>query len=419
MIISDLHIHSRFSRATSTSLNIANLEKYAKVKGVDLLGTGDFTHPEWIKEIKTELKPDGNGIYKTKTGFPFILSSEVSLIYTDGRGRRVHLVVFAPDLEVVQQITEYLKSKGRVDYDGRPIFNISCPDFVYELKKISDDIEIIPAHIWTPWFGLLGSKSGFDSFEEAFKDQTKHINALETGMSSDPPMNWRLSQLDKLTILSFSDLHSYWPWRIGREATIFDFKELSYNNIIKAIRTKQGLLGTVEVDPGYGKYHVDGHRNCKVSFEPKESKEHNNICPVCKRPLTIGVMNRVEELADRPEDYMPKEPKRFYTLIPLSEIISVIMDKGIATKNVWNEYYRILKAGKSEFDILLNKSKEDLLKVTNEKMAQAIIDNRVGKINVKPGYDGVYGIPLLGKEPPADEPMIKPDVKQKGLNEFI
>ena len=216
-IIADIHIHSRFSRATSKQLNIQNLEKYAKIKGVELLGTGDFTHPEWIKELKQELKEDGSGILKTKTGFPFILQTEISLIYTqDGSGRRVHLIVLASNFEVVEKITEYLKTHGRVDYDGRPIFKIPCDEFVRELKKISEEIEVIPAHIWTPWFSLFGSKSGFDSVEECFKEQSKHIFALETGLSSDPAMNWRLSALDKYTLVSNSDLHSFWPWRIGR-----------------------------------------------------------------------------------------------------------------------------------------------------------------------------------------------------------
>ncbi len=244
MIIADLHIHSRFSRATSHQLNLENLEKYAKIKGVDVLGTGDFMHPEWIKELKENLT-EKQGILYSKTGFPFVLQTEISFMYTQaGKGRRVHLVILAPSFEVTDKITAYFKSFGRVDYDGRPIFGRDVMTITRDLKAISNDIEIIPAHIWTPWFGILGSKSGFNSLKEAFGDQIKHIHAIETGLSSDPPMNWRISEIDNFTIISCSDLHSFWPWRLGREATLFDFP--------------------------------DGHRNSGISFSPQQSKEHNN-----------------------------------------------------------------------------------------------------------------------------------------------
>ena len=256
-VIADLHLHGRFSRATSTKLDIPNLEKYARLKGVNLLGTGDFTHPEWQKELKSTLVHEQNGIYQTSTGFSFLLSTEISLIYTQGgKGRRIHNIVFAPSMDVVMQITEALGKRGRLDYDGRPIFKIPCPEFVELLRGISTDIEVIPAHAWTPWFSLFGSMSGFDSLQECFQDQTKHIHAVETGLSSDPPMNWRLSQLDKLQLVSFSDAHSFWPWRLGREATLFDLKELSYANLIDAIRTGKGLTETIEFFPEEGKYWV-------------------------------------------------------------------------------------------------------------------------------------------------------------------
>ena len=318
-VIADLHLHSKYSRATSKQLDIANLEKWAKVKGLNLLGTGDFTHPEWIKELKANISDDGTGILKSKGGMNFILQTEVSLIYSQGgKGRRVHNVLLAPSFDVVAQITEYFLKHGRIDYDGRPIFKIPCDEMTYELKKISDDVEVIPAHIWTPWFSLFGSMSGFNSVEDAFKDQTKNIHALETGLSSDPPMNWRLSQLDKYSLVSCSDSHSFWPWRIGREATIFELKELTYKGLIKALRTKEGLLGTIEVDPAYGKYHFDGHRNCKICLSPKESIKLKDICPVCGKQLTIGVDHRVNELADREEGFKPKGAKDFKRLIPLS-----------------------------------------------------------------------------------------------------
>src|SRR3989338_2357073 len=302
-IIADLHIHSRFSRATSKELNIKNLEKYAKIKGLNLLGTGDFTHPEWLKELKNELTEDETGILKTKTGFNFILQGEISLIYTqDGKGRRIHNVLLAKNLDVVEQINEALLKRGRLDYDGRPIFNLSCIEFTEMMKSIDKDIEIIPAHIWTPWFSLFGSMSGFDSVEECFKDQAKFIHALETGLSSDPAMNWRLSQLDNYTLISNSDSHSFWPWRIGRECNIFDIK-LAYDAFIKSLKTKEGFIETIEVDPSYGKYHFDGHRLCKVCMSPKDAIKNKNICPKCGRKLTIGVLHRVEELADREEGF--------------------------------------------------------------------------------------------------------------------
>jgi uncharacterized protein (TIGR00375 family) len=398
-IISDLHIHSRFSRATSKFLDIKNLEKYAKIKGINLLGTSDFTHPEWIKELKHELTEDETGILKTKNNFPFILQTEVSLIYTDReKGRRVHNVILAPNLEIVDQITEYFLSKGRIDYDGRPIFKIPCDELVESMRKISKDIEVIPAHIWTPWFSLFGSNSGFNSVKDCFKDQAKHIHALETGLSSDPAMNWRLSQLDKYALVSSSDLHSFWPWRIGREATIFDLKKLTYKNIIKALRTKKGLQGTIEVDPNYGKYHFDGHRNCNVCMNPKETIKVKNICPKCKKNLTIGVLHRVEELADRKEGFIPKDAKPFQTLMPLSEIISTLIGSPIASKKTWKIYDNLINKFKNELNIMLEVKKEELIKVIDKKIADAIIKNRKGNIIVQPGFDGEYGKPKFSNK---------------------
>jgi uncharacterized protein (TIGR00375 family) len=397
MIFADLHIHGKYSRATSKDLTIPNLEKYARIKGVSLLGTGDFTQPNWIAHIKESLPEERDGIFYTKTGFPFMLTSEISLIYTqNGKGRRIHNVLLAPSFEVVDQITEWLKTKGRVDYDGRPIFKIPCPEFVESLRKISKDIEIIPAHIWTPHFSLLGEYNTFSTVEECFGDQSKHIHALETGLSSDPAMNWRLSALDKFALVSFSDSHSFWPWKIGREATLFNTK-LNYKEIIRALQTKEGLAGTVEVDPAYGKYHWDGHRACDVVLSPAESRKNNSICPVCKRKLTIGVEHRVEELADRPVGFKPKDVKPFYSLLPLAELIAAVTKKGIATKGTTEIYYKILKLG-NEFDILLNSSEEDIAKVSSPELAKFVMLNRAGKIKVTPGYDGEYGVPIFGEE---------------------
>jgi len=418
-IISDLHIHSRFSRATSKELNIENLEKYAKIKGLHLLGTGDFTHPEWLKELKDNLEEDKTGILKTKDNFSFMLQTEISLIYSqENKGRRIHLVLLAKNFDVVEQITDYLQKIGRIDYDGRPIFDKSCIEVTEALKNIDSEIEIIPAHIWTPWFGLFGSMSGFDSVEECFKDQSKHVYGLETGLSSDPAMNWRLSQLDKYTLVSFSDLHSFWPWRIGREATIFNLKELTYKNIINAIRTKNGLEGTIEVDPSYGKYHFDGHRNCKICMNPKDSVKIKNICPKCGRTLTIGVLHRVEELADREVGFKPKNAKPFNALIPLSEIISTLIGSQLASKKTWKIYYDLINKFGNEFKILLEAKREELQKVVDEKIANAIIKNRQGKITIQPGFDGEYGKPLFSNKDKVEIKTEKPKFEQKGLNDF-
>lgn len=422
-VISDLHIHGRYSRGTSTQLDIKNLEKYARIKGVNLLGTGDFTHPEWVKELKATLSEDNTGVLRTATGFPFILQTEISLIYTqDGKGRRIHNVVLAKSFDVVKQITEALKKRGRVDYDGRPIFKIPCPEFVDMLKQIDSEIEVIPAHIWTPWFSLFGANSGFDSVKECFKDQTKNIHALETGLSSDPAMNWRLSQLDSYSLVSFSDLHSFWPWRIGREATIFELKELTYKNLINALKTKEGLTQTIEFWPHEGKYHFTGHRACNVCLSPKEALKLKDICPKCGRKLTVGVAERIETLADRPEGFKPKGAVPFKNLIPLSELIAGVLGTAVSTKKVWEEYYKLIKPFNDEMNVLLDVEASELKKVTSEKIADIIIKNREEKIEVKPGYDGEYGIPILSDKDKEDNTEIKEQKaahKQTGLNDFL
>lgn len=406
-LYADFHIHGRFSRGTSKNLTVSTLEKYARIKGVNLLGTGDFTHPEWLKELKKELAEDGAGILKTKSGFPFLLQTELSFIYSqDGRGRRVHNIVLAPSFEVVEQINEALLKHGRLDYDGRPIFGISCIQFMEEMLEISKDIEIVPAHIFTPWFSLFGSKSGFDTVKDCFGEYTKHIHALETGLSSDPAMNWRLSQLDKYTLVSNSDAHSFWPWRLGRECNLIDLKSLAYKSFLEAIREKKGFVETIEVDPNYGKYHLDGHRACDVCFKPEDSKKNNNMCPKCGKELTIGVLHRVEELADRPEGFKPKNAIPFRKIIPLHEIISGIKGSAMASKSVWAQYNSLIKEFGSEMNILLDVDEKSIRKVVSEKLADAILKNRAEEIKIVPGYDGVYGVPVLEAEKKE---------KQKGL----
>ncbi len=414
-MIVDLHIHSRYSQACSKYIDFENLEKWARVKGIDVLGTGDFQHPLWRKDIDA-LEEDEHGILRTKNGFPFIWQTEISLIYTQGgKGRRVHHVILAPNRDVADQITESLGKKGRLDYDGRPIFGFSSIELVDMMSGISKDVEIIPAHVWTPWFAIFGSKSGFNSIEECFKEKAKYIHAIETGMSSDPAMNWRLSKLDNINLVSFSDSHSFWPWRLGREATIID-TELKYKEIINAIRTGKGLKGTIETVPDYGRYHLDGHRSCNVVFDPKESKKYNGICPVCKKPLTIGVLNRVEELADRPEGFKPEGKPEFKKLIPLTELIAKVINiKQLASKKIWNTYNDLIEKFGSEFNILLNVEKKELEEKIGKRLADVIIKNREDKLKIKAGYDGVYGEVILnGKEKSIDK--IKP--KQKTLGEF-
>lgn len=397
MIYADLHLHGRFSRATSKELTLGNLEKYARLKGISLLGTGDIQHPEWNSECREQLANEKDGIFYTSSGFPFVLTTEVSLMYTRAeKGRRVHLHLLLPSWKVVEKLSAYLRKNGRLDYDGRPIFKIDCEKFTNDVKEISSDIEVIPAHIWTPWFSLFGSKSGFNTVEECFGSASNHIHALETGLSSDPVMNWRLSALDKYTLVSNSDLHSFWPWRIGREATIFDCR-LTYADIIKALRTRQGYVGTIEVDPNYGKYHYDGHRACGICLEPKQSLMNNNICPSCRKPLTVGVLQRVEQLADRPEGFVPGNPGKHYKLIPLSEIICAIRGSSVSSKTTWDTYHKVLKSGNDELDVLLNVSLDKLKLHSDIDIAEAIIESREGRIKVRPGYDGEYGVSLLGK----------------------
>ena len=384
-IIADLHIHSRFSRATSKDINIENLEKYAKIKGVNLLGTGDFQHPKWYEEINKNLKEE-DGVLWSKNKFPFLWQTEISLIYSDEKGRRIHYVVLAPNKEVVEQIIEMLGKKGRLDYDGRPIFGITSVEFIELLMEIDEKIEVIPAHCMTPWFAIFGSKSGYDNVEECFKEKSKYVHAIESGMSADPEMLRRVSKWDRLNIVSFSDSHSFYPWRLGREATEFDC-EVKYKDIINAIRTKKGLKRTIETWPEYGKYHFDGHRNCKVCFSPNETKQHKGICPKCGRLLTIGVENRIEELADREKGMK----ESYIKLIPLHELIGVVYNiKLLNSKKVDDVYNLFIKEFGNEFNVLLKVSFEDLKKV-DEKVAGVVIRCREGKINVKPGYDGEYG----------------------------
>jgi uncharacterized protein (TIGR00375 family) len=400
-IIADLQIHSKYARATSKNISIENLEKYARIKGLKLLGVGDFQHPLRRNEIDEKLTEDEYGILRTASGFPFIWQTEISLMYSqDEKRRAVHHLIFSPNKEIADQITEFLGSKGRLDYDGRPIFGISSPELVEALKKISDKIEIIPAHCMTPWFGLFGSRSGFDSLKECFQDQARKIYAIESGMSADPSMLWRFKEVSEgVNVVSFSDAHSFWPWRLGRESTIFEIPEFSYDNIIKAIRTGVGLKATIETPPEYGKYHWDGHRVCEFSCSPEKTKELKGICPVCKKPMTIGVDNRVEEIASFPYGHKPGNAKPFYRLLPLHEVIALAIGGNLEGKKTWGIYNELIKNFDNELHILLHSSKESLLgKSFDAKLVDLILKNREEKIKVSPGYDGEYGKAFLGEK---------------------
>jgi uncharacterized protein (TIGR00375 family) len=391
-VLADLQIHSKYARATSKNISIENLEKYARIKGIDLLGVGDFQHPLRRKEIDGKLTEDKKGILRTVNGFPFLWQTEVSLMYSqDGKRRAVHLLIFSPNGKIADKITEYLGSKGRLDYDGRPIFGMSCKQLVKDLKAIEDKIEIIPAHSFTPWFGLYGSKSGFDSLKSCFEEEAKHIYAIESGMSADPKMIWGMKE--RANIVSFSDAHSMWPWRLGREATIFEIPELSYENIIKAIRTGYGLKATIETPPEYGRYHWDGHRNCDFSCSPEETKKLNGICPKCGNSLTIGVEYRINELT-KEKGYKPKNAKPYFNLIPLHELIAFSLNTNLlSTKKVWEIYNMLISKFKNEFNILLKIDKNELAKFLPEHniLTELIFLNRKGKLKIKPGYDGNYG----------------------------
>lgn len=396
--ILDLHIHSRYSRACSPQLTLANIERACRTKGIDIVATGDFTYPAWFESIEKELVElsAGAGLYKLKTAtddkVKFILSTEVALIYKDrDRTRRIHLVIHAPNLAAVRKLNERLDKKYNIRSDGRPILGLKAPELVKMLLEIDPSFLVYPAHIWTPWFSVFGSKSGFDTMEECFQDQTNHIYAFETGLSSDPEMNWRLSALDKLTVLSNSDAHSL--ENIGREANIMEIPApVSYQKIYEQIKEGRGMKMTVEFYPEEGMYHFDGHRNCRFSCPPAESRKLKNICPVCKKPLVIGVLNRVEELADRPEGFRPKNAVGFKKLVELDKIIAEAL--GLKSRHaaaVQREYQALIGRYGSELAILLDLDLSRLSPEADFRVKEGIRRAREGSLIIKPGFDGQYG----------------------------
>ena len=392
--IADFHIHSKYSRATSPQMDLENLDKWAKIKGIKVLGTADFTHFEWFKNLKEKLEPAEPGLFKLKNSDSptrFLLTVEISNVYSKfGKVRKIHNLIFAPSFEIVEKINTHLGWIGNLKSDGRPILGLDSRELAKIVLNLSEDCLIVPGHAWTPYFGIFGSKTGFDLIEECFEDYSKYIYAIETGLSSNPEMNWRLSALDKITLISNSDAHS--AQKIGREANVFD-TEISYPKILEAIKSKdpQKFLYTIEFFPQEGKYHYDGHRLCGISLSPAESKKYNNICPNCGRPLTIGVLNRVEELADRPEGFKPQGAIPFKSLIPLEQIIADAINQGVGTIQTEKEYKNLIEKFNSEFEVLLNASREDLEEFTLPEIALGIIRAREGKVFIEPGYDGVYG----------------------------
>ena len=407
--IADLHVHSKYSRATSKEMELDTIARWGRLKGIKLVATGDFTHPLYFAEIKAKLEPAAAGIYRLKQGEQetlFILVTEVSNIFTQNKqtNRRTHTLIFAPNIEVAEKINTALGRLGKLGSDGRPIFGFPAKDLVKIVLDISHECLLVPAHAWTPWFSVFGANSGFDSLTECFEEQAKNISAIETGLSSDPEMNWRLSSLDAITLISNSDAHS--PSKLGREANALACA-LEYKEIARVIKEKDpaGLLFTVEFFPEEGKYHYDGHRMCNVLYTPEESKAHNDICPVCNRQLTVGVMHRVEELADRPVGFVPPRAIPTIHLIPLEEIIAEALEQGTNTKGVQQEYMRMVEQGGSEMAILIDMPSEEIKKIASPKVYEGIMLVRQGKLKIVPGYDGVYGqISIFPKEGEAEKP---------------
>ena len=401
--IGDLHIHSRYSRATSKDCTPEHLDLWARRKGIHIVGTGDFTHPAWREELKEKLEPAEDGLYVLKDGYRikedpvpggkiprFVVTGEISSIYKkNGKTRKVHSLILLPGLEDAEKISARLEQIGNIHSDGRPILGLDCRDLLEIVLELCPRAVYVPAHIWTPHFSMFGAFSGFDSVEECFEDLTPYIHAVETGLSSDPPMNWRVSALDRFQLISNSDAHS--PAKLGREANLFDIS-LSYEGLYQAIQTGIGLGGTIEFFPEEGKYHMDGHRKCGLRLTPSETVKYNGKCPVCGRKITIGVSHRIGELADRPEGYVKPGAKPFESLVPLPEVIGASVGRGAAGVKVQREYRRLLAELGPEFEILRNIPPEDIRRAAGDRVAEGIQRLRNGQVECVPGFDGEYGV---------------------------
>jgi uncharacterized protein (TIGR00375 family) len=418
--IVDLHIHSHYSRATSNDMSPEGIWKWAQLKGISVIGTGDFTHPKWLKELDEKLEPGSDGLFALRKEFQyegvpascsadvrFLLSAEISCIYSKkGKTRKIHSIVLAPDFASAARINLALMKIGNLHSDGRPILGLDAKELLRITLEEAPDAIVIPAHAWTPHFSVFGAASGFDSLEECFEELTPHICAIETGLSSDPLMNWRLSALDVITLISNSDAHS--AAKIGREANILD-TDMSYPAIISAIRTREGFVGTIEFFPEEGKYHYDGHRECGVSLTPKETIRQDYLCPVCQRKVTVGVMHRVEKLADRDYGFRPAGAPGFTSIIPLPEIIAEGLKCGVNTKKVGALYFPLLEKLGSEFRILLDAPLDDIERASTPLIREAVSRMRTGDVHIAPGYDGEFGKVRIFKE--AERKEIKGQMK--------
>ncbi len=402
--VADLHIHSKYSRAVSKNMVPEELDRWADDKGILVMGTGDFTHPAWIKELQQKLEPAEPGLYQLKQEYKqktlkgtfahtrFLLSVEIACIYSrGGKTRRVHHIIMAPDFATADKINARLGALGKLGSDGRPILGLDSEKLAGIIFDANPKAVIVPAHAWTPWFSVFGSMSGFDTLEECFGQYTDQIFAIETGLSSDPAMNWRLSKLDNIALISNSDSHSL--QRIGREANVLD-TELSYDGIMDAIcsRDPKKFLYTIEFFPEEGKYHYDGHRACNVVMSPTETKKHKNLCPKCGKKVTIGVVYRVDDLADRPEGYRDTKRVPYKNLVTLDSIIGEALDVGKASKSVMRQYEKLIKEFGSEFNILLNVPVNDIGQASLPAIGEGVKRMREGKLTIQPGYDGEFGV---------------------------
>jgi uncharacterized protein (TIGR00375 family) len=407
-------------------MSINEIARFAKIKGLNLVGTGDFTHPKWLGEIQETLVPEPNtDLYKVASNADspvrFMLTTEVCTIFNfENESKKVHHVILTPSVETAVQVNDALRRYGDLSADGRPLLNMTAPQLVEEVMAVSGENMVFPAHVWTPWFSVFGAFSGFDNIEDCYQDMTKHIHALETGLSSDPPMNWRLSRLDRFALVSNSDCHSFWPWRIGREANVFELERMSYREVVDAVCSKDParFRFTIETEPAYGKYHWTGHRKCNVSLSPQEAQKFGNICPVCHRRLTKGVEQRIEELADRPANFKPNNTPGFMRLLPLSEIIATVLGvDSPSTQAVWKIYNLLVGKFGDEYTVLIDTSKDALARVVDESIADAVLRVRTGSVRVVPGYDGVYGKLDLSAGGSAEEPR-RESVRQLNLADF-
>ncbi len=383
-------------------MSFESIHKWAQLKGITVIGTGDFTHPKWFHEIKEILEENDNNLFKLKenckkNNIPqsyrsdvyFMLTAEISCIYKkNGRLRKIHNLVFVPDLTAAAKLNSVLSKIGNISSDGRPILGLDAKELLKIVLDTSNASMLIPAHAWTPHFSVFGASSGFDSLDECFDELTSNIYAIETGLSSDPLMNWRLSLLDSITLISNSDAHS--PAKLGREANIFDC-ELSYKALTEAIKTREGFIGTIEFFPEEGKYHYDGHRACGICLSPKDTIKHNYRCPACGKKVTVGVMHRVEKLADREHGFRPSHAPSFYSLIPLQEILSEALKVGVQSKAVKNMYFHLIQRLGNEFKILMDTPLDDIERVGASLIREAISRMRSGNVHIAPGYDGEYG----------------------------